>query len=113
MKFERRTAGLEEAKFSTQKTVTYILLLIFSAVVVAVMTGVDQSERSMILQTVINLTLLAVGYWLGASKQAADSNETIGKMAGVNGQPVVTAAPMNTETGNVPAAEVQQPKEDK
>ena len=28
----------------------------------------DQSERSIIIQTVINITLIGVGYWLGASK---------------------------------------------
>lgn len=64
---ERR---LDERKFSTQKVVTYILLAIFSAVTANVLAHADQSERSMILQTVINITLIAVGYWLGASKPA-------------------------------------------
>ncbi len=111
MQLRRKGDGLEEAKFATQKTVTYILLLIFASVVVNVLLQTDQAERSTIIQTVINLTILAAGYWLGASKQAADSNETIGKMAGVTGQPVVTAAPVNPETGNVPAVESVTTKE--
>jgi hypothetical protein len=77
---ERRVNTIDEAKFATQKTVTYALLLIFAAVAGWVLYQNDQSERSMVLQTVINLTLLAVGYWLGASKAAADSNDAIGKI---------------------------------
>ena len=67
---ERRKFDGDEAKFSTQKVVTYILLLIFASVTANVLAGQDQAERSMLLQTVINLTLLAVGYWLGSSKAA-------------------------------------------
>lgn len=78
---KRRLFDLDGAKFSTQKTITYILLAIFSAVTANVLWTNDQSERSMILQTVINLTLLGVGYWLGSSKGATDSNEAIGKIA--------------------------------
>ena len=63
---ERRR--LDEAKFSTQRVVTYLLILIFAAVTANVLLGADQAERSTILQTVINFTMIAVGYWLGASK---------------------------------------------
>lgn len=76
---EERRFSPEEAKFSTQKRVTYILLLIFAAVVVNVLLTNDQSERSMVLQTVINLTLLAVGYWLGSSKSAADNRDALAR----------------------------------
>lgn len=72
---------LDQAKFSTQREVTYVLLLIFAAVVARVMIQDDQAERSMILTTVTNLTLLAVGYWLGASKAAADSGQAMQKIA--------------------------------
>jgi hypothetical protein len=63
---------IEEAKFSTQRVVTYVLLAIFAGVTAAVFFQNDQSERSTVLQTIINLTFLASGYWLGASKGAAD-----------------------------------------
>jgi len=73
---ERRAKpfDFDGAKFSTQKAVTYILVGLFCYVSVLILSvpGTDQSERSMILQTVINLALLATGYWLGSSKQAAD-----------------------------------------
>ena len=103
---------IEREKFSTQREVTYWLLLIFAIVVVWVLWQNDQSERSMVLQTVINLTLLAVGYWLGASKQAADSNQTMARIAegaapstasavaAATGQPPV-AAPLKADTVNV------------
>jgi len=68
-KSERRKGFvIEEAKFDTQKLVTYVLLLIFASVAANVLLGTDQAERSTILQTVINFTMIAVGYWLGASK---------------------------------------------
>lgn len=62
----------DQEKFSTQRAVTYLIILIFAATTAFVFYNNDQSERSMVLQTIINLTLLAVGYWLGASKQAQD-----------------------------------------
>lgn len=139
MEERRKSHTIDDAKFATQKVVTYILLLIFAAVAGWVLYENDQSERSMILQTVINLTLLAVGYWLGASKAAADSAGTVGKIAeqaapsqalavaaargpapseAVTPDPkpdpnAVTPAPKNPETGVIPAAEAAavQPKE--
>lgn len=71
---ERRKPDLDGAKFSTQRCVTYIVLLIFFIVVWQVLLGPnqDQSERSMILQTVINVTLLALGFWLGSSKSGQE-----------------------------------------
>lgn len=93
---------IDEAKFSTQKILTYVLVGIFAAVTTNVLYVNDQSERSMILQTVINLTLLAVGYWLGSSKGAADSNETISKIT----KPQITD-PSFTTTTTSKAQEVQ------
>ncbi|HEU4770100.1 MAG TPA: hypothetical protein VFS77_22220, partial [Pyrinomonadaceae bacterium] len=64
---ERRKSmpfAVDQEKFATQRIVTFVLLGIFIGVTATVMYQNDQSERSMILQTVINLTLLAVGYWL-------------------------------------------------
>lgn len=84
----RRVFTTDEAKFNTQKTVTYILLVIFAAVTVNVLLGGDQSERSTIIQTVINLGVMAVGYWLGSNKAA----DTIANKA-ANGGTIVTPAP--------------------
>lgn len=78
---ERRQFAADAEKFSTQRTVTYFLLLIFSAVSAWVMYQDDQSERSMVLQTIINLTLLAVGYWLGASKTGTDQAQSMSRLA--------------------------------
>lgn len=81
MTVERRAPFVvDEAKFSTQRVVTYIILLIFTAVVVNVLLGTDKSERSTILQTVINLTFLAVGFWLGTSKSSADKEATASRI---------------------------------
>ena len=72
---------IEEAKFSTQKIVTYVIFFIFAAVVVNVIfMTVDQSERSTIIQTIINLTFLAAGFWIGSSKGAADNRDQLNKM---------------------------------
>lgn len=62
----------DQEKFSTQRAVTYLIILIFASMSSVVIYQGDQSERSMVIQTIINLVLLAVGYWLGASKQAQD-----------------------------------------
>lgn len=87
---ERRKTDLDSEKFSTQRAVTYALLLIFSATAAWVLYQNDQSERSMILQTVINLTLLSVGYWLGASKQGQDQAQSMSRIA--EAAPSVAAA---------------------
>ncbi len=103
----RQPFVIDEAKFATQKVVTYILLLIFAAVVANVMAGGDQSERSTMMQTVINLTILGVGYWLGASKSATDSNAALGQIA--KGAAPAQAAAVAAAT-NQP---VVQPQEEK
>ena len=71
---ERRSIpfAADEAKFSTQRLVTYVILIIFTAVVANVLVGQDQAERSTIIQTVINFAMLSIGFWLGTSKGAAD-----------------------------------------
>lgn len=98
---ERRTnSSLDDAKFNTQKIVTLILLIIFAAVTANVLAGTDQAERSTILQTVINLTILAAGYWLGSSKAATDSAAAMGQIAR-SAQPA-TAAAVAAATGQPP-----------
>lgn len=77
---DQRAPPADEAKFATQRLVTYIVLLIFAAVVANVLIGVDQAERSTLIQTVINLTFLAVGFWLGTSKGSADKEITASKI---------------------------------
>ena len=95
MEERRKPPSLDEAKFSTQKIVTLILLLIFSTATVIVLMGEDQAERSMMLQTVINLTILGVGYWLGSSKGATDSNAAIGQIAAAAAPATASAVAAN------------------
>lgn len=80
---ERRKVpfAIDESKFSMQKVVTYMIFMCFAAIIINVifMTQ-DQSERSMVLQTTINLAFMAAGFWLGASKGAADAREQMAKM---------------------------------
>jgi protein-S-isoprenylcysteine O-methyltransferase Ste14 len=81
-KGERRAPFMvDEAKFSTQRLVTYVILLIFTAVTANVLIGQDQAERSTIIQTVINFAMLAIGFWLGASKQAQDNAQSASRIA--------------------------------
>ena len=100
---ERRQTpfAVDQEKFSTQRTVTYFLLLVFAATTAWVLYKDDQSDRSMMLQTVINLTLLAVGYWLGASKQGQDQAQSMSRIAeaapGVAAAVVANAAPGTAE----------------
>lgn len=107
---ERRKFDGDQAKFSTQKVVTYILLLIFASVTANVLAGQDQAERSMLLQTVINLTLLAVGYWLGSSKAATDTNAAMGRI--IHGSAPAAAATGITASTPPPIPEDNPPKQD-
>jgi len=131
MIIERRSLpfSVDQEKFTTQRCITYLLILIFASVVAEVLWRNVETERSTVLQTVINLTMLAVGYWLGASKQGQDQAQAISEIAkaapvaakeaadkaidalsAVPAVPAVTPAPMTPE-GIIPAKEVeQQPK---
>lgn len=78
---ERRSPfAIDEQKFSTQRLVTYVVLLIFAAVTSNVLIGNDQAERSTIIQTVINFTMMALGFWLGTSKGSADKDATASRI---------------------------------
>lgn len=80
---ERRAEPFQadEAKFITQKTVTVFILLIFAGVCGWVFyQDANPSERSTVLQTIINLTVMAVGYWLGSSKGAADNRDQLNRL---------------------------------
>ena len=79
---ERRSIpfAADEAKFSTQRFVTYVILIIFATAVSNVLLGTDQAERSTIIQTVINFTTFAVGFWLGTSKSSADKEVTAARI---------------------------------
>jgi hypothetical protein len=78
---ERRQPFLiEQEKFSTQKIVTYFLLVLFACVTVAVFWRDNDAERSTVLQTIINFTMLAIGFWLGSSKGAVDNREQLNKI---------------------------------
>ncbi len=80
MEERRLPFAAEEAKFSTQRLVTYALLLIFTAVVANVLLINDQAERSTIIQTVINFMTFVVGFWLGTSKSAADKDASASRI---------------------------------
>jgi uncharacterized membrane protein len=87
---ERRHAPWlpDEAKFVTQRTVTVFILLIFAGVCGWVFyQDANESERATVLQTVINLAILVVSYWMGSSKGAADNRDQLNKLIGP--QPVV------------------------
>jgi hypothetical protein len=118
---ERRQTpfAVDQEKFSTQRAVTYFLLLVFAGVTAWVLYKDDQSDRSMMLQTVINLTLLAVGYWLGSSKQGQDQAQSMSRIAeaapGVAAAVVANANPAKTEevvvqTENTTVIEQEKPK---
>jgi hypothetical protein len=78
---ERRAPFVaDEAKFSTQRLVTYVILIIFSAVTANILLGQDQAERSTIIQTVINFAMLSIGFWLGTSKSSADKEVTASRI---------------------------------
>ncbi len=101
---EHRVQNLDAAKFSTQREVTYVLLVIFAGVVVTVLWQNDQSERSMIIQTVINLGTAATFYWIGASKAAADSSQAMTRIAEASPMsPTVQTGTISTDTVKVDA----------
>lgn len=95
---ERRAPlTVDEAKFSTQRLVTYALLLIFTAVVANVLLVSDQAERSTIIQTVINFMTFVVGFWIGTSKSAADRDASATRILEAN----VPAPPLKTDDATV------------
>jgi sulfite exporter TauE/SafE len=97
MKERRSPFVAEEQKFSTQRVVTYVLLIIFAAVTAYVFYGDDQAERSTVLQTVINFTMLAIGFWLGSSKGSADKEAQLNQIRKAE-------TPQATDTDTVGAA---------
>lgn len=98
---ERRKAPfvLDQAKFTTQSIVTYFVLLLFACVVAVVFAGDDQAERSTVLQAIINFAMLALGYWLGASKTANEKDATLSRIA-------EGASPSQARAANTMAVEV-------
>lgn len=104
-KGERRAPfAVDEQKFSTQRLVTYILLMIFSAVTVNVLLGNDQAERSTVLQTIINLTMLVLGFWFGTSKGEADKNASMSRIAEASTPP---GKPIEVQDMKVEAEKVE------
>lgn len=97
MKERRQSFAADAEKFSTQRGVTYFLLVLFGSVSVAVFCGSDQAERSTVLQTIINFTLLAVGFWLGSSKGQADKDASISRMAEVVAAPAIPTKAENVQ----------------
>lgn len=103
----RKPIVVEQEKFATQRTLTYCLLLIFALVVAEVMWRNIDTERSTVLQTVINLIMLAVGFWLGASKQGQDTAQSMQRIA--ENAPKVAAdvvANASAPSGDIKTAQV-------
>lgn len=93
----------DQSKFATQRTITYVLLGVFIGVSFnVILFGTDQSERSIIIQTMINLVLLAVGFWLGSSKQSQDQTQ-----AAIERDHTVPSKSNPTETVHVEADKVE------
>ncbi len=105
MNEDRRQPFAEDAaKFSTQRLVTYALLLIFTAVVANVLLVNDQAERSTIIQTVINFMTFVVGFWIGTSKSAADKDASATRILEAAVPPVLAASPIKAEDVKVEAS---------
>lgn len=111
MKERRAPIIMEEAKLSTQRNVTYILIALLAAVTVVVFLGEDKSERSTQQQAIISLAVFSVGFWLGSSKSSSDKDASMARMAEASA-PVAAAAvaaassansPITTDTVNVDA----------
>lgn len=104
---ERRAPfTIDEAKFSTQRVVTYFLLIVFALAAVSVHFANDQAERSTMLQTIINFTMLAVGFWLGSSKGAVDKDASISRIAEASAPVAAAAVAAATIPGTIKADDV-------
>lgn len=100
----RQPFAADEAKFSTQRLVTYALLLIFTAVVTNVLLANDQAERSTIIQTVINFMTFVVGYWIGTSKAAGDKDASAARILEAATPAIPSGAPIKAEDVKVEAS---------
>lgn len=105
--FDRRGSdqpfAAEEQKFATQRNLTYIVVAVFACVVLNVLLGTEDAERSMILQTVINIVMLVLGFWFGSSKQSQDQTQ-----AAIARD---LKAPQTIETVKIEAENISTPKE--
>lgn len=102
----RQPFVIDQAKFATQKVVTYFLLTLFAAAAVSVAIVNDQAERSTMLQTIINFTMLAVGFWLGSSKGAADKDAAISRIAEASAPVAAAAVAAATSPATIKADDV-------
>lgn len=99
---ERRSPFIiDEAKFSTQRVVTYFILFIFACVTAAVFWQDDPAERSDLKQAVINFTMLAIGFWLGSSKGSIDKDASMSRIAEASA-PAAAAAVLAASTNVAP-----------
>lgn len=104
MKERRAPVTADEAKFSTQRLVTYALLLIFTAVVTNVLLSQDQAERSTIIQTVINFMTFVVGFWIGTSKTAVDKDASAARILEAAAPAILPPSPIKADDVKVEAA---------
>lgn len=80
MKLFERRFNPEEEKFSTQRLVTYAIILIFTGVAAWILFYGTVEQRSIIIQCIIGLMIGVVTFWIGSSKGAADNREQLNKL---------------------------------
>lgn len=70
---ERRAPFIaEQQKFSTQKFMSYCVVLLFTAVTSWILSYGTSEQKSIIIQTIIGLMIGVVAFWIGSSKGSAD-----------------------------------------
>lgn len=96
---ERRFLA-EEEKFSTQRVVSYCVMIIFTAVTAWILHFGTQDQKSIIIQTVINLVIGVVAFWIGSSKGSADKEAQLNRITNKPTEAVIAnteATVVNTE----------------
>lgn len=77
MKLFERRYDAEEAKFSTQRTLTYYVVSMFGLVTAWVLYYGSQEQRSIIIQCWIGIMIAGWQYWIGSSKDKNQLNKLI------------------------------------
>lgn len=73
MKIFERRYDPEQAKFSTQLKVSFYIIFITAAVIAVICWRGDVADAKEIYNTLLPIFAGVVGYWIGASKAAADA----------------------------------------
>lgn len=98
----RNTFISEEAKFLTQKELTYAVVFIFFLAAGWTFYRGSDAQQATVLQTIINLVIAGFSYWIGSSKGAADNRDQLNKMLPQSPPPQV-AQPISVDDVHVDA----------